>query len=105
MLVDVGGMLTNGFKMGNADIETPKSISTACAITAQIIAQVASHIYGGNTINGIDVILAPYVTKSYEKHLAIGKEWFDSHSIADAYAKERTEKECYDAFQALELTV
>ena len=44
MLIDLNGMLTQGFKMGNAEIEPPKSISTATAVTAQIIAQVASHI-------------------------------------------------------------
>lgn len=42
MLIDLRGMLTGGFKMGNAEIDTPKSISTATAVTAQIIAQVAS---------------------------------------------------------------
>jgi len=59
MLIDLDGMLTHGFKMGNAEIDTPKSISTATAVTAQIIAQVASHIYGGTTINRIDEVLAP----------------------------------------------
>ena len=34
MLIDLEDMLTKGFRMGNAEIETPKSISTACAITA-----------------------------------------------------------------------
>ncbi|MGV2469901.1 anaerobic ribonucleoside-triphosphate reductase, partial [Bacillus subtilis] len=33
MLIDLDGMLTNGFKMGNAEIERPKSISTATAVT------------------------------------------------------------------------
>ena len=59
MLIDLQGMITQGFRMGNAEIEPPKSIATATAITAQIIAQVASHIYGGTTINRIDEILAP----------------------------------------------
>ncbi|MBD2779039.1 anaerobic ribonucleoside-triphosphate reductase [Xenorhabdus szentirmaii] len=103
MLIDLQGMLTHGFKMGNAEIEPPKSISTATAVTAQIIAQVASHIYGGTTINRIDEVLAPFVKASYDKHLAIAKEW----EIADqaAYAEARTEKECYDAFQSLEYEV
>ncbi|KGQ70454.1 ribonucleoside-triphosphate reductase [Chelonobacter oris] len=103
MLVDLQGMLEQGFKMGNAEIETPKSITTATAVTAQIIAQVASHIYGGTTINRIDEVLAPYVQKSYEKHLAIAEKW----QIADVqdYAKERLEKECFDAFQSLEYEV
>ncbi|EGR2571046.1 anaerobic ribonucleoside-triphosphate reductase [Vibrio cholerae] len=103
MLIDLKGMLTHGFKMGNAEIDTPKSISTATAVTAQIIAQVASHIYGGTTINRIDEVLAPYVTASYEKHLEIAREW-EIHS-PEAFAKARTEKECYDAFQSLEYEV
>ncbi|GDY25971.1 anaerobic ribonucleoside triphosphate reductase [Agarivorans sp. Toyoura001] len=103
MLIDLEGMLTGGFKMGNAEIETPKSISTATAVTAQIIAQVASHIYGGTTINRIDEILSPYVLKSHEKHLATAQQW--QIADAEAYAKAQTEKECHDAFQSLEYEV
>ncbi|CCN48637.1 anaerobic ribonucleoside-triphosphate reductase [Vibrio nigripulchritudo MADA3029] len=103
MLIDLKGMLTHGFKMGNAEIDTPKSISTATAVTAQIIAQVASHIYGGTTINRIDEVLEPYVLASFEKHLDIAKEW-DIHN-PEAFAKARTEKECFDAFQSLEYEV
>jgi len=103
MLIDIKGMFTQGFKMGNAEIEEPKSISTATAVTAQIIAQVASHIYGGTTINGIDTILAPYVTKSFEKHLKTAQEW--GIKDAHAYATKQTETECYNAFQSLEYEV
>jgi ribonucleoside-triphosphate reductase len=103
MLIDLKGMLTHGFKMGNAEIDTPKSISTATAVTAQIIAQVASHIYGGTTINRIDEVLEPYVMSSYDKHLALAHEW-DIHNPTQ-FAEARTEKECYDAFQSLEYEV
>lgn len=103
MLVDLKGMLTKGFKMGNADIEPPKSIGTATAVTAQIIAQVASHIYGGTTVNRIDEVLAPYVQLSYEKHLKTAALW----QIPDpkAYADSLIQKECFDAFQSLEYEV
>lgn len=103
MLIDLKGMLTRGFKMGNAEIDTPKSISTATAVTAQIIAQVASHIYGGTTINRIDEVLEPYVLTSYEKHLEVAKEWDIRNP--EKFAMSRTEKECYDAFQSLEYEV
>lgn len=103
MLVDLKGMLTKGFKMGNAEIEPPKSIGTATAVTAQIIAQVASHIYGGTTINRIDEVLAPYVQQSYEKLLKIAEEW--QIPDAEGFAKARIEKECFDAFQSLEYEV
>ncbi|MDH2926387.1 anaerobic ribonucleoside-triphosphate reductase [Lonepinella koalarum] len=103
MLVDLNGMLTQGFKMGNAEIEPPRSIGTATAVTAQIIAQVASHIYGGTTINRIDEVLAPYVQISYEKLLKIAEQW----QIPDpqGYANTLIEKECFDAFQSLEYEV
>ncbi|AZS17220.1 anaerobic ribonucleoside-triphosphate reductase [Paenibacillus lutimineralis] len=126
MLIDLKGMLENGFKLGNAQIETPKSITTATAITAQIIAQVASHIYGGNTINEIDKILAPYVLESFKKHYRRGLEWLyllDESEISELdisweneelhekyarcldYAKRLTEKETFDAFQSLEYEI
>ncbi|MFZ7223893.1 anaerobic ribonucleoside-triphosphate reductase [Avibacterium avium] len=103
MLVDLKGMLTQGFKMGNAEIEPPKSIGTATAVTAQIIAQVASHIYGGTTINRIDEVLAPYVQLSYEKHLHNAHQW--QVAEPEAYAKAMIEKDCFDAFQSLEYEV
>ncbi len=105
MLIDVEGMLLNGFKMGNAEIETPKSILTATAITAQIIAQVSSHIYGGTSINEIDRIHGPYVGKTFDKHLAEGLRWIGDEEKAKAYAMERTEKDCFDAYQALEYEI
>ncbi|WP_371373279.1 anaerobic ribonucleoside-triphosphate reductase [Thalassotalea aquiviva] len=103
MLIDLEGMLTKGFKMGNAEIETPKSISTATAVTAQIIAQVASHIYGGTTINRIDEILEPYIHASYQKQLNVANEWRIPNP--EQFAKAQTEKECFDAFQSLEYEV
>lgn len=106
MLVDLKGMLEHGFKMGNAEIETPKSIATATAVTAQIIAQVSSHIYGGTTINRIDEVLAPYVRASYDKHLAEGLIWFEGDDRKSAvFATQRVEKEVFDAFQSLEYEI
>lgn len=103
MLVDLRNMLTKGFKMGNAEIGTPQSIGTATAITAQIIAQVASHTYGGTTLNRIDEVLEPYVVKSYNKNLELAKEW--NVAEAEKFAWAKTEKDTYDAFQSLEYEV
>ncbi|MFP9035263.1 anaerobic ribonucleoside-triphosphate reductase [Enterococcus faecalis] len=101
-LVDLQGMLENGFKLGNAQIETPKSIGVATAIMAQITAQVASHQYGGTTFANVDKVLSPYVKRTYAKHIEDAEKW----QIADAlnYAQSKTEKDVYDAFQAYELT-
>ena len=45
-LIDFKEMFEHGFKIGNADVESPKSIQTATAQMAQIIANVASSQYG-----------------------------------------------------------
>ena len=103
MLIDLHGMLNQGFNIGNAEIEPPRSIATATAVTAQIIAQVASHIYGGTTINRIDEVLAPFVKLSLAKHRVVAQQW--QIPDVDAYAHARTEKECFDAFQALEYEI
>ncbi len=103
-LLDLGGMLANGFKMGNADIETPKSIATACAITAQVIAQAACHQYGGVSLNRLDEVLAPYVEKSYNKWLAKGKQWM-SNDKAVVFATDETRREVHDGCQALEYEI
>lgn len=104
-LVDLANMLEKGLKVGGAEIETPKSISTATAITAQIIAQVSSCQYGGTSIDRIDEVLAPYVRKSYDKHLATGLRWLKDDKKAAVYATEMTEKEVASAMQGLEYEV
>ncbi|MCC9713527.1 anaerobic ribonucleoside-triphosphate reductase, partial [Streptococcus agalactiae] len=74
-LIDFKGMLANGFKIGNAEVESPKSIQTATAQISQIIANVASSQYGGCTADRIDEFLAPYAQLNYQKHLKDAKEW------------------------------
>ena len=65
-------MLTKGFKIGNADVDSPKSIQTATAQMAQIIANVASSQYGGCSADRIDEVLAPFAKLNYEKNLKNG---------------------------------
>ena len=103
MVVDLNEMLSHGFRMGNAEIEKPKSIQTAAAVTAQIIAQVASHAYGGTTLNRLDEVLAPYVKESYRRHLVTAEKW--QIKSAERYAQSLTEKEVFDAFQSMEYEI
>lgn len=100
-LVDLKFMFDNGFKMGAAEIETPNSITTAAAITAQIIAQVASSQYGGTTIGDIDVVLAPYVDKTYDKHMEAAIKWLPLGANYIQYADEMTERDVSSAMQGL----
>ncbi len=64
-LVNLEDMLQNGTVISGTLIEKPKSFSTACNIATQIIAQVASSQYGGQSISLSH--LAPFVQISREK--------------------------------------
>ena len=68
-LVNLEDMLQNGTVISGTMIEKPKSFSTACNIATQIIAQVASNQYGGQSISLTH--LAPFVEISRQ---AIRKE-------------------------------
>ena len=64
-LVNLEDMLQNGTVISETMIEKPHSFSTACNIATQIIAQVASNQYGGQSISLTH--LAPFVQISREK--------------------------------------
>ena len=103
-LIDFKSMLENGFKIGNAEVESPKSIQTATAQISQIIANVASSQYGGCSADRIDEILAPYAEKNYKKHLKDAEEWVLPDKRED-YAWKKTQKDIYDAMQSLEYEI
>ena len=64
-LVNLADMLQNGTVVSGTMIEKPHSFSTACNIATQIIAQVASNQYGGQTVSLAH--LAPFVDVSRQK--------------------------------------
>ena len=64
-LVNLEDMLQNGTVISNTKIERPHSFSTACNIATQIVAQVASSQYGGQSISLTH--LAPFVEVSRQK--------------------------------------
>ena len=104
-LIDFKEMLTKGFKIGNADVDSPKSIQTATAQMAQIIANVASSQYGGCSADRIDIVLAPFAKLNYEKNLQLAEKWITEESKQEQFAKEKTEKDIYDAMQSLEYEI
>lgn len=84
-LVNLEDMLQNGTVISGTMIEKPHSFSTACNIATQIIAQVASSQYGGQSISLSH--LAPFVDISRQKFRKEVKEEFGSIN------KEVTEEE------------
>ena len=70
-LPDFGDMLAKGFALGNAMMDSPKSIGTAATQVTQIIKDIAGAQYGGQTVNRADEMLEPYAKCDYEKNLAM----------------------------------
>lgn len=104
-LIDFKEMLTNGFKIGNAEVESPHSIQTATAQMAQIIANVASSQYGGCSADRVDELLAPFAKKNYFKHLSESVDYIDDPAKQKQFAIKRTKKDIYDAMQGLEYEI
>ncbi|MDD6620308.1 MAG: anaerobic ribonucleoside-triphosphate reductase [Eubacteriales bacterium] len=95
-LVNLEDMLQNGTVISETMIEKPHSFSTACNIATQIIAQVASSQYGGQSISLAH--LAPFVQISREKinrELKKESEEFGLN-MSEAQINELTEKRLRD---------
>ncbi len=93
-LLDLEDMLQNGTIISNTLIESPKSFSTACNIATQIVAQVASNQYGGQTITLTH--LAPFVDVSRQKIRKLVNEEFKDIDISDDKKEELVEKRVKD---------
>ena len=91
-LVNLEDMLQNGTVISGTMIERPHSFSTACNIATQIIAQVASNQYGGQSISLTH--LAPFVQLSREKILRDIKAEFAAAGVVvpDGKISEIAEK-------------
>ena len=87
-LVNLEDMLQNGTVISGTMIERPHSFSTACNIATQIIAQVASNQYGGQSISLTH--LAPFVQVSREKITKAVKE--EMASIGTTLSDEQLSK-------------
>ena len=68
-LPDFGDMLEHGFALGNAMMDSPKSIMTAATQITQIIKDIASSQYGGQTVNRCDEMMSRYAQIDYRKNL------------------------------------
>lgn len=98
-LVNLKDMLENGTVISGTMIERPHSFSTACNIATQIIAQVASNQYGGQSISLAH--LAPFVQVSREKITRQVRAEMKEFNIeaSEEQIKELTEKRVREEVQ------
>lgn len=112
-LINLKDMLQNGTVISGTLIEKPHSFSTACNIATQIIAQVASSQYGGQTITLSH--LAPFVDVSRKKireeveeelnYINGGGVYEDQLSIINEITESRLAKEVKKGVQTIQYQV
>ena len=98
MLINLEDMLTNGTVINNKLVESPKSFATACTVTTQIIAQIASGQYGGHSITIKHI--APFLRVSYNKYFEKYKEKY-SLEMAHELAEDRMLEELKSGIQTI----
>ena len=108
-LVKLEDMLQNGTVITGTLIEKPHSFATACNIATQIVAQVASNQYGGQSISLTH--LAPFVQISREKIRASVRDEFDAVGVAvtedkiNSIAEKRLREEIRRGVQTIQYQV
>ena len=108
-LVNLEDMLQNGTVITGTLIEKPHSFATACNIATQIVAQVASNQYGGQSISLTH--LAPFVQVSRDKIRASVRDEFDAVGVAvtedqiNAIAEKRLREEIRRGVQTIQYQV
>lgn len=107
-LVNLEDMLQNGTIISEVLIEKPHSFSTACTVTTQIIAQVASSQYGGQSISLAH--LAPFVNISRKKirkevendFSLVAATYIDEEKLIDSIVEKRLQREITKGIQTIQ---
>lgn len=105
-LVDLGDMLQNGTVISETLIERPKSFRTACTIASQIVSQVASSQYGGQSISLSQI--SPFVDvsrKKYKKEVmedCLKNDIELTHKQLENIVERKVKKEIKDGIQTLQ---
>ncbi|WP_366463046.1 anaerobic ribonucleoside-triphosphate reductase [uncultured Clostridium sp.] len=97
-LINLEDMFTNGTVINDKLVETPKSFSTACTVATQIMAQVSSNQYGGQSITIKH--LAPYLRVSFDKYYKNYLAKCDKE-LASELAQERMMEELKSGVQTV----
>lgn len=105
-LINIGDMLENGTMINGKLIETPKSFQVACNVMTQIIANVASNQYGGQSVDISH--LGRYLRRSAEKFRRnIERECAGqvSQDLIDKLVKERLGEELKSGVQTIQYQI
>lgn len=102
-LINIGDMLENGTVINKKQIKKPRSFQVACTVVTQIIAQIASNQYGGQSIDIKH--LAQFVRISYNKYIYQLSEHISDEEKRKQIALEFTKKEVKSGIQTIQYQV
>ena len=89
-LINIGDMLDNGTMMNGKLIESPKSFQVACNVMTQIIANVASNQYGGQSVDISH--LGKYLRRSYNKFKKRITDECQGEAVSDELIEKLTQE-------------
>ena len=92
---DFKTMLANGVKLGDVEVETPKSVGTAANVACQIFSKISGSSYGGQSMHEFDQVMKPYAEKSLIKITKLRAKY----NLPEEFVEETLRKDIYDACQ------
>ncbi|ADZ83734.1 anaerobic ribonucleoside-triphosphate reductase [Cellulosilyticum lentocellum] len=102
-LINIGDMLDYGTVINKRMIESPKSFQVACTVMTQIIAQVASNQYGGQSVDIRH--LGKYLRKSKEKYIKLVANSVEDEKTREELAKVLLQKELEAGVQTIQYQI
>ena len=105
-LINIGDMLDNGTMINGKMIESPKGFQVACNVMTQIIANVASNQYGGQSVDVCH--LGKYLRRSYEKfkkHITAECSGEASEELIERLTRERLQDELKAGVQTIQYQI
>ena len=102
-LVNIKDMLDNGTVINGKMVESPKSFQTACTILTQIIAQISSGQYGGQSVNIKH--LGKYLAKRKNKYYDMLKNVMSDEAELNKAVDELTKKELKAGVQTIQYQI
>ncbi|MGL4346183.1 MAG: anaerobic ribonucleoside-triphosphate reductase, partial [Cellulosilyticaceae bacterium] len=102
-LINIKDMLDNGTVINKRMIESPKSFQVACTVMTQIIAQVASSQYGGQSVDIRH--LGKYLRRAKDKYREMLKETIQDPTILEQTVQTLTHKELVSGVQTIQYQI
>ena len=102
-LINIKDMLDNGTVINKRMIESPKSFQVACTVMTQIIAQVASSQYGGQSVDISH--LGKYLRKSKDRYYKMFEDSIEDSSMLDKVVSDLTLKELSSGVQTMQYQI